>query len=106
MAEDLPIRRVEVSFAGAAPPAWQVARAPGVSDVEIDGSILRCLVCGSFQPFLEALRGHEVAGFDSTRSRPDKTEAGLTERTPPPTGRRQPSAVTAPGGATGDREAT
>jgi len=27
---------------------------------------LRCLVCGSFQPFLEALRGHEVVGFSST----------------------------------------
>jgi hypothetical protein len=24
------------------------------------------LVCGSFQPFLEALRGHEVVGFSST----------------------------------------
>jgi len=91
MAEDLPIRRVEVSFAGAAPPAWQVARAPGVSDVEIEGSMLRCLVCGSFQPFLEALRGHEVADFDSTpRPRPDKTEAKLTGHTPPPAGRRQP----------------
>jgi len=33
--------------------------------VEIDGSTLRCLVSGSFQPFLEALRGHEVVRFDS-----------------------------------------
>jgi hypothetical protein len=32
--------------------------------VEIDGSILRCVVCGSFQSFLEALRGHEVIDFD------------------------------------------
>jgi len=54
-----------VSFAGAAP-ARQVARASGVSDVEIDGAILRCLVCGSFQPFLDALRGYEVVGFIST----------------------------------------
>jgi hypothetical protein len=65
MDEDLPVRRVEVSFVGAAP-ARQVERATGVSGAEIDGSILRCLVCGSFQPFLEALRGHEVVGFNST----------------------------------------
>src|ERR1017187_2163107 len=65
MPEELPIRRVEVSFVGTAP-AQQVSRASGVSDVETDGSILRCLVCGSFQPFMEALRGHEVVGFSST----------------------------------------
>jgi len=65
MPEEPPVRRVEVSFTGAAP-ARQVERAPGVSEVEIDGSVLRCLVCGSFQPFLEALRGHEVVGLDST----------------------------------------
>jgi hypothetical protein len=64
MAEELPVRWVAVRFVGAAP-ARQVARAAGVSDVEIDGSILRCVVCGSFQPFLEALRGYEVIGFDS-----------------------------------------
>jgi hypothetical protein len=67
MPEELPIRRVEVSFVGTAP-ARQVERASGVSEVEINGSILRCLVCGSFQPFLEALRGHEVVSFSSTLS--------------------------------------
>jgi hypothetical protein len=61
MPEELPVRRVEVSFVGPAP-ARQVARASGVSKVETEGSTLRCLVCGSFQPFLEALRGHEVVG--------------------------------------------
>jgi hypothetical protein len=55
---------VEVRFTGPAP-VRQVARASGVSEVEADGPVLRCLVCGSFQPFLEALRGHEVIGFDS-----------------------------------------
>jgi hypothetical protein len=59
MPDGPPLHRVEVSFVGAAP-ARQVESASGVSDVEVDGSILRCLVCGSFQPFLEALRGHEV----------------------------------------------
>ncbi len=72
MPDELPIRRVEVTFVGTAP-ARQVARASGVSDVEIDGSILRCLVCGSFQPFLEALRGHEVVGFNSTSALVEET---------------------------------
>jgi hypothetical protein len=67
MTENLPVQRVEVRFVGA-PPAGQVARASGVSDVEIDGSVLRCLVQGSFQPFLEALRGHEVTSLQSVPS--------------------------------------
>ena len=74
MPEELPVRRVEISFVGAAP-AQQVQRASGVSEVEAEGSVLRCLVCGSFQPFLEALRGHEVVGF-SRRRRPDTRPAG------------------------------
>jgi hypothetical protein len=65
MRQELPVRRVEVSFVGV-PPARQVARASGVTDVEVDGSVLRCLVCGSFQPFLEALLGHEVVSLNST----------------------------------------
>ena len=48
------------------PPARQVARASGVTEVEVDGCRLRCLVCGSFQPFLEALRGYEVISLTST----------------------------------------
>jgi hypothetical protein len=43
-----------------------VKRASGVTEVEVDGSILRCLVAGSFQPFLEALLGHEVISLRST----------------------------------------
>ena len=65
MGEQLSVQRVEVTFVGV-PPAPQVKRASGVSDVRIDGSILRCLVMGSFQPFLEALRGHEVISLKST----------------------------------------
>jgi hypothetical protein len=65
MTEKLTIRRVEVSFVSA-PPARVIERARGVSEVEIDGGVVRCLVCGSFQPFLEALRGHEVISFEST----------------------------------------
>lgn len=61
----LPIQQVEVSFVGI-PPAKQIERASGVSEVQVDGAIVRCLVCGSFQPFLEALRGHEVISLRST----------------------------------------
>jgi hypothetical protein len=68
MAEQLQMRRVEVSFVGP-PPAKQIERASGVRDVEVDGPILRCVVCGSFQPFLEALRGHEVISLTSTSTR-------------------------------------
>jgi hypothetical protein len=57
-------QRVVVHFVGS-PPARQVARASGVTEVEVDGSLLRCLVCGSFQPFLEALHGYEVIGLTS-----------------------------------------
>jgi hypothetical protein len=64
MNEHLAVQRVEVTFVGV-PPTGQIKRASGVSDVQIEGSILRCLVMGSFQPFLEALRGHEVIGFTS-----------------------------------------
>ena len=59
------IQRVVVRFVGP-PPAHQLERASGVSQVEIEGHVLRCLVHGSFQPFLEALRGHEVIGLEST----------------------------------------
>ncbi len=47
-------QRVDVTFVGV-PPVRQIERASGVSEVEVDGHVLRCLVCGSFQPFLEAL---------------------------------------------------
>lgn len=65
MTEELPVQQVEVTFVGV-PPAQQVRRASGVSEVRIEGSALRCLITGSFQPFLEALRGHEVINLSST----------------------------------------
>ena len=55
-------QRVEVTFVGT-PPTRQIEQAQGVSAVHIDGQLVRCLVCGSFQPFLEALRGYEVVGL-------------------------------------------
>lgn len=58
----------------------QIEGASGVSEVEIDGPILRCLVCGSFQPFLEALRGHEVISLKaaSTHSTSESREGRST----------------------------
>lgn len=56
--------RVEVTFI-ASPPTRQLERASGVSHVEVDDHALRCVVTGSFQPFLEALRGSEVIGLTS-----------------------------------------
>ena len=65
MAQEPTGQRVEVTFVGT-PPARQVARASGVSEVEVvDGRTLRCTVYGSFQPFLEALHGHEVIALRS-----------------------------------------
>ena len=75
MSEELPVQRVEVSFVGA-PPVHQMERASGVSDVETDGLILRCLVSGSFQPFLEALRGYEVISLKSTPAPGSLIEGG------------------------------
>ena len=43
----------------------QIARASGVSDVVVDGCQLRCVVHGSFQPLLEAMRGYEVIRLTS-----------------------------------------
>jgi hypothetical protein len=65
MIEEVTIRRVEVSFVGR-PPTRLLERTRGVSNVETEGPVLRCLVWGSFQPFLEALRGHEVIALEST----------------------------------------
>jgi hypothetical protein len=65
MNEELPTRRVEITFI-VRPPARQVARASGVSEVAVDGTRVRCVVCGSFQPLLEALRGYEVIDLTST----------------------------------------
>ena len=69
MSEPLDVRRVEVRFVCSAPPGDRLERASGVSNVEIDGLILRCHVRGSFQPFLEALGGYEVVCLNSIPQR-------------------------------------
>ncbi len=67
MDEELTIHRVNATFVGS-PPTRQIARASGVTEVNVEGRRLRCLVNGSFQPFLEALRGYEVISLTSTPS--------------------------------------
>jgi hypothetical protein len=67
MSTQHPAWRVEATLTGT-PPVRRIERASGVSEVEIDGRIVRCLVAGSFQPFLEALRGHEVITLQSTQT--------------------------------------
>jgi hypothetical protein len=79
MNEELPTRRVEVTFLGR-PATRQIARASGVSEVEVDGSRLRCLVSGSVQPFLEALHGYEVISLTSAPALADADGQGERER--------------------------
>ena len=68
MVQNAATQRVEVTFIGT-PPARQIQQALGVSDVQIDGQIIRCLICGSFQPFLEAVRGYEVLNLTAIPTR-------------------------------------
>jgi hypothetical protein len=65
MVEGPPTLRVEVTFNGSVPER-QVRRASGVSNVEVVGHALHCHVCGSFQPFLEAMSGYEILSLRST----------------------------------------
>jgi hypothetical protein len=69
MTKELATQRVEVTFVGP-PPVRQIARAIGVTEVKVDGYRVCCLVWGSFQPFLEALRGYEVTSLTSTPALP------------------------------------
>ena len=62
MLQNAATQRVRVTFIGT-PPARQIAQASGVTDVQVDGHLVRCLVHGSFQPFLESLRGYEVSSL-------------------------------------------
>ncbi|HSS60176.1 MAG TPA: hypothetical protein VLK30_01825 [Candidatus Limnocylindrales bacterium] len=75
MPQEQPVQLVEVSFVGT-PPVREVERASGVSDVEVAGSVLRCVVSGSFQPFLEALHGREVVSLTTTRLPSEQIHGG------------------------------
>jgi hypothetical protein len=64
MTEEPQVHRVKVDFVGS-PAVEQIKRASGVAEVESDGPHQRCVVWGSFQPFLEAMRGREVMTLES-----------------------------------------
>jgi hypothetical protein len=72
MDEAAATQQVEVTFDGT-PPSRQIEQALGVSDVQVDGQIVRCLVDGSFQPFLEAMRGYEVVNLTAIPTRNGKS---------------------------------
>jgi hypothetical protein len=72
VSERLQTKRVEVRFVGR-PPASRVESAQGVSDVEVDGSVLRCLVSGSFQPLLDAVRGYEVVDLNAVSAEDERS---------------------------------
>ncbi len=65
MASDAAAQQVEITFYGD-PPTRQIECASGVTDVHVDGKVVRCRVCGSFQPILEAVRGYEVISLTAT----------------------------------------
>jgi hypothetical protein len=67
-----PTQRVEVTCIGT-PPKRRIEGAPGVSEVVIEAQVVRCLVAGSFQPFLEALRGCEVIALQATPAHPKES---------------------------------
>ena len=62
-----PTQLVEVTFGGT-PPMRLIERASGVSDVEATDHTVRCPVNGSFQPFLEVVRGYEVISLTAIRA--------------------------------------
>jgi len=70
MSAQHPTHRVQATCLGT-PPARQIQLASGVSEVVIEGQVVRCLVAGSFQPFLEALRGCEVLTLQATPAHPE-----------------------------------
>ena len=79
MNSEHPAQRVQVEFLGT-PPVRRIERASGVSEVDVRGQVVRCLVDGSFQPFLEALHGSEVITLQSSApasASPQRVEGGL-----------------------------
>ena len=72
MSAQPPTQRVEVTCLGT-PPRRQIERASGVSEVVIEDQVVRCLVAGSFQPFLEALHGCEVITLQATPAHSKET---------------------------------
>ena len=79
MFEDPATHAVEITFSGK-PPTRRIGQAAGVTDVKVDGRTVRCRVYGSFQPFLEAVRGYEVTSLTAIpvidTTEPTRTQKG------------------------------
>jgi len=60
----LRIHHVEIEFAGV-PPVEAIKEAEGVTEVRVDGSRVRCNVCGGFEPLLTAIAGRGVLNLVS-----------------------------------------
>jgi hypothetical protein len=69
MNEKAVISRIEIHLTRT-PPATRLARTAGVSEVNVSGTVLTCLVSGSFQPLLESLQGYEVLLMRSSPTGP------------------------------------
>jgi ABC-2 type transport system ATP-binding protein len=69
------IRRVEVHFDAPVPPG-DFANLPGVTDLEVTGSTLRCMVDGRLDPLIKAAARHTVVDLVSTE--PDLEETFLS----------------------------
>ncbi len=71
------VHRVEIEFApGAAVPAEKITAAAGVESTKVEGNRVSCVVHGSFEPLLEAIRDVEVVDLVSTE--PSLEEVFLT----------------------------
>ena len=96
MNDEVVTSRVEVHLT-TTPPLTRLARAAGVSEVAVSGTVLTCLVSGSFQPLLECLLGYEVVRLWSSAANPSAhPNIGEVKRTnPAQAGSETPSAAAA-----------
>jgi beta-exotoxin I transport system ATP-binding protein len=68
-------RHVEIHFDGPVPPA-DFTGLPGITDLQVEGAILRCTVDGMLDPLIKAAARHTVADMISTE--PDLEETFLS----------------------------
>jgi ABC-2 type transport system ATP-binding protein len=72
---EIRMHRVEIEFAGEVP-ADAISRADGVDEVTVEGSRVRCVVRGSFEPLMAAIGGARVVNL--TSHEPSLEDAFLT----------------------------
>ncbi len=78
------VHRVELEFApGASVPVERIRAAAGVGSATVKGSRVMCVVHGSFEPLLDAIRDVEVTDLVSTEPSLEETFLSYYEDTPP-----------------------